>query len=156
MPRVWERFPRARLRVVAGPDPDRYWRRPQRLDPRIALHAFVEDVRPLYAAAWLVVVPLLVSAGTNIKVMEAMSCARALVTTRVGCAGLGLVDGADTLVRDHPDDFADAICALLADTELRARMAARARRTAEERFGWPAIAAQAHAAYAKLIGVPAR
>ncbi|MCX6624997.1 MAG: glycosyltransferase family 4 protein, partial [Acidobacteria bacterium] len=124
MPRVWQRFPEVKLRVVAGPEPQRYWRElkqeeyPEALDPRIEIHSFVADLRPLYARASVVVVPLLVSAGTNIKVMEAMACRKAVVTTPVGCYGLGLVDGHDAIVRDSSAGFADAIITLLADPEL--------------------------------------
>jgi glycosyltransferase involved in cell wall biosynthesis len=156
MPIVWSRFSGARLRVVAGPEPERYWREsmrrdyPRDLDARIQVHAFVEDLRPLYAQAVVVVVPLEVSAGTNIKVMEAMACARAVVATPIGCAGLGLEDGRDALIRATPADFAAAICELLADPERRKCIAHEARRTVEQRFSWTAIAEQAWASYLEL------
>ena len=162
MPLVWRDHPEARLRVVAGPDHQRYWREFQRrdypasFDPRIVVHGFVEDLRPLYARATLVLAPLVVSAGTNIKVMEAMACRKAVVTTTVGCAGLDLVDGGDAVIRDPSPEFADAIAMLLGDRRTRSEIAARARRTVEERFSWRAIAAQAYAAYRQLSGVPAR
>ncbi len=158
MPAVWRRFPEARLRVVAGPEPERYWREfmktgyPVRMDSRIAMHAFVADVRPLYAAASVVAVPLLVSAGTNIKVMEAMACRKAVVTTPVGCGGLGLQDGGDALIRSGPDEFAEAVCGLLADAALRGRIAEEARRTVESRFNWQDIARHAYAGYEALLG----
>ena len=157
MPAVWRRFGKARLRVVAGPDPERYWREflhrdyPCDLDSRIQIHAFVEDLRPLYAQAAVVVVPLEVSAGTNIKVMEAMACGRAVVSTPVGCAGLGLVDGHDALIRSTPEDFAAAICDLLSDPARRNSIATAARRTVEQRFSWDAIAECAYASYLQLL-----
>ena len=156
MPRVWSRCPDARLRVVAGPDPERYWREflardyPQ-LDGRIEMHAFVEDLRPLYAKAAVVVTPLVVSAGTNIKVLEAMACRKAVVTTPIGCVGLGLVDGQDALIRKESPEFADAICDLLEDPARRAAIAAAGRRTVEQRFSWRAIAAAAYASYRGVI-----
>jgi glycosyltransferase involved in cell wall biosynthesis len=162
MPLVWQRCPEARLRVVAGPDHHRYWREflrrdyPASFDPRIVVHGFVEDLRPLYARATLVLAPLLVSAGTNIKVMEAMACRKAVVSTPIGCAGLGLVDGHDAVVREGTAAFAAAVCELLDDAARREEIAAHARRTVEERFSWRAIAEQAYASYRKLSGVPAR
>jgi glycosyltransferase involved in cell wall biosynthesis len=146
MPRVWERFPDARLRVVAGPRHEEYWK-PRALDRRIEVHGFVEDLRPLYAGASVVVVPLEVSAGTNIKVLEAMASGAPVVTTPVGCAGLGLHDGDTVLIRPDTESFAAAICDLLADPALRDRIAIRARATVEDRFTWTSIAEGAYESY---------
>ncbi|HTP31512.1 MAG TPA: glycosyltransferase family 4 protein [Candidatus Acidoferrales bacterium] len=148
MPRVWERHPNVRLRVVAGPKHEDFWK--GTADPRIALHGFVEDLRPLYAQAWAVAVPLAVSAGTNIKVLEAMACGRAIVSTVPGCAGLGLNDGGELLVRDDWPRFADALCEVLDDAGLRSRLGSCARSTAEQRFSWHAIAESAWRSYLRV------
>src|SRR5205085_8983708 len=138
---VWKRFPDIRLRVVAGPDHEMYWRRQAgkaelKSDERLEIHGFVEDLRPLYAKATVVVVPLEVSAGTNIKVLEAMACGKAVGTTPVGCAGLDLRDGVDAAIRADWESFAAAVCDLLADGALRGQIGERARACAEERFSW--------------------
>ncbi len=151
MPRVWSRLADARLTVVAGKDYERYWSGP--LDPRIELHGFVEDLRPLYARAPVVAAPLGPSAGTNIKVLEAMACGKALVSTATGCAGLGLRDGTDGLIRDDWNGFADALCSLLTDPPERIRLGTSARRAAEARFSWDAIAAEAYDSYRALSSV---
>ncbi len=154
MPHVWQRFPEARLRVVAGPRHERFWKK-RPLDPRIELHGFVEDIRPMYASAAAVVAPLEVSAGTNIKVLEAMACGKPVVTTPIGCAGLGLRDGDDVLIRDDWQSFADAVCDLLADSGLRDRVGARARACAEKRFSWTAVADRAYASYHAIAPIDA-
>ena len=149
MPQVWRRAPDARLRVVAGPSPEKYLSETGR-DKRILMHSFVADLRPLYARAVVVAVPLRVSAGTNIKVMEAMACAKPVVATPIGCAGLDLVDGHDACIRDGVQEFADALVELLSDSSRRARIGAQARRTVEERFSWNAIADAALSSYEQL------
>jgi glycosyltransferase involved in cell wall biosynthesis len=149
MPSVWRRAPDTVLRVVAGPEPEKYDAAGGR-DKRIVLHAFVEDLRPLYARAAVVAVPLLVSAGTNIKVMEAMACQKAVVTTPVGCVGLGLVDGADACIREDAAAFADAVVDLLRDEPRRSRIAREARRTVQRRFSWKSVADSAFASYERL------
>lgn len=143
MPLVWRRFPDTRLRVVAGPDHLKHWPGAKQLDARITVYGFVEDLIPLYQEASLVVVPLPVSAGTNIKLMEALACKRAVVTTPVACAGLDLIDESDALIRDLGEPFAEAIGQLLADPANRENLAACGRRTAVRRFSWDSIAAEA-------------
>ncbi len=103
---------------MAGPDPLTYWRQHTGLldisaDNGIRLLEFVSDVRPLYVEANLAVVPTLVSAGTNLKVLEAMAMDRAVVSTSSGCAGLGLEHGVNVWIADTPTDFAQAIETLL-------------------------------------------
>ena len=128
-----------RLTVVAGPDRELYWQQ-QPPDERIRLLGFTADVAPLYVNANLVLIPTLVSAGTNLKALEAMAMQRAIVSTPSGVAGLGLEPGRSVEVADSAQAFADAILELLADPERRRALAAEAHRIAVERFGWPALA----------------
>ncbi len=151
MPEVWSRHPNARLRCVAGPRHEDFWKAGP-LDYRVVVHGYVEDLRPLYATASVVVAPLEVSAGTNIKVLEAMACGKAVVTTPQGCAGLGLIHGRDALIHGDLREFADAVCELLSDAALRQTLAMHARRTAEQNFCWSAIADRAYDSYESLLG----
>jgi glycosyltransferase involved in cell wall biosynthesis len=156
MPRVWTRYPKARLRVVAGPQHEDFWKRfgrkgPPASDPRVDVHGFVEDLRPLYARASVVVVPLEVSAGTNIKVLEAMACGKAVVSTPIGCAGLGLRHGCDALIEADWEAFGASVADLLVDEARRLRIGALARRTVEERFSWTAVAESAYGSYQSLL-----
>jgi len=160
MPRVWAACPAAVLRVVAGPNHEQFRRmlRPNaalachELDHRIQVLGFVEDLRPLYARAAVAVVPLAVSSGTNIKVLEAMACGKAVVSTPAGCAGLGLRDSYDVFIREDGREFAQTVCRLLSDRALRQQAGSHARRTAEERFGWGAIAQRAFQSYCTMLG----
>jgi glycosyltransferase involved in cell wall biosynthesis len=151
MPMVWRDQPNATLRVVAGPNHEAYWHGSRNLDPRITVHGFVADVAPLYERCVLTVAPLPVSAGTNIKVMEAMASERAIVSTPVGCAGLGLRHGVDAMICDLGPGFADAICHLLGNPRMRRSLARQGRLTAEQRFSWDSIKELAADSYYKLL-----
>jgi ribosomal protein S18 acetylase RimI-like enzyme/glycosyltransferase involved in cell wall biosynthesis len=144
------------LTVVAGPDPLLYWRAHTGLltippDDRIRMLEFVADVRPLYVETNLAIVPTLESAGTNLKVLEAMAMDRAVVSTSSGCAGLGLEHGVNVWIADDPRDFAAAIERLLADSDLRRRIAAGGRVHAERNFGWRQIGARQRALLRELM-----
>jgi len=158
MPRVWARNPNVRLRVVAGPKHEEYWAKfaaasgGRNVDSRITVHGFVEDLRPMYASAWAVAVPLEVSAGTNIKVLEAMAAGKAIVSTPTGCAGLGLADGEELLVCQDWASFADALRAVVDNAALRRGLGAGARKVAEARYGWHAIAMRAWESYLRISG----
>ncbi len=128
--------PDFRVTVISGRNPELYWNEPIR-DERVELHGFIADVRPFYAAASIVVVPTQVSAGTNLKVIEAMAMERAIVSTTSGVNGLGITNQA--IVADSPEEFAGAILHLQNEANFRHELAARGRRYAEERFGWERI-----------------
>jgi glycosyltransferase involved in cell wall biosynthesis len=156
MPRIWSQFPEVRLRVIAGPQHEMYWRTlspgnwNRNLDRRIRIDGFIADLRPSYARASIVAVSLVVSAGTNIKVLEAMACGKAIITTPAGCAGLRLRNGQDALVCSDWAEFARCAGEVLSDTRLRARLQMQSRRTAEQRFSWVSSADRAYASYVAL------
>jgi polysaccharide biosynthesis protein PslH len=136
--------------VVAGPDPLLYWRQHTGLlsipsDRRIHLLEFVPDVRPLYVEANLAIVPTLVSAGTNLKVLEAMAMDRAVVSTSSGCAGLSLDHSVNVWIAGQPEEFAQAIQSLLENNGLRRRIAEAGRLHVERNYGWRQIGARQRA-----------
>jgi polysaccharide biosynthesis protein PslH len=131
-------LPAVELTAVTGENPDLYYAAPEH--PRIRRFDFVRDVRPLYRDANIIVVPTRVSAGTNLKVLEAMAMQRAIVSTSSGCAGIGLVHGESVWIADTARDFAAGVERLLGDDELRARLAHNARAHAEAEYGWDRIA----------------
>ena len=147
------------LTVVAGPDAWLHWRNhtgtlPPAADPRIRILEFVADVRPLYYETNLVLVTTLESAGTNVKVLEAMAMQRAVVSTSSGCAGLGLEHGKQIWVADQPSDLAQGIERLLTDRAMRESIAAAGRACAEQRFDWRAIGLRERVMLRELLDDP--
>jgi glycosyltransferase involved in cell wall biosynthesis len=158
--RVWpllrDKFPQTTLTVVCGPDHLTYWRAftdsPEPApDPRIRMLGFVSDVRPLYDESNLVLVPTTVSAGTNVKVLEAMAMQRAVVSTVSGCAGLGLTHGHNVWVGDTPEAFAAGVATLLADPERRAQIASAAYDHAVRNVDWRAMGNKLRALLRELL-----
>ncbi len=143
-PLLRDKYPQMTVTVVCGADPLTYWRAfadsPEPpADDRIRMLGFVADVRPLYTEANVVIVPTTVSAGTNVKVLEAMAMQRAIVSTTSGCAGLGLLHGHSVWIGDAPESFAAGISTLATDPERRAAMAMAAYGHAVRNFDWAAI-----------------
>jgi glycosyltransferase involved in cell wall biosynthesis len=117
----------------------------------VEVEGFVSDVRPAYRRATLVIAPLVASAGTNIKIMEAMAMGKAIVSTEAGIHGLDLKRGEDLIVANSAEEMAGAIARLLDRPEERRAMERHARETAEQLYGWDAIARRQAELYQSLL-----
>jgi GT2 family glycosyltransferase/glycosyltransferase involved in cell wall biosynthesis len=118
--------------------------------PGIQVEDFVADPRPAYRRATLVVAPLVASAGTNIKVMEAMAMGRVVVSTPAGVNGLDLAPGQDVVVEETGAGLAGAIVALLDAPERRREMERAARARVERDYDWRVVARRQVALYDTL------
>ena len=76
---------------------------------------FVENLEEQYAKAHCVIIPIYKGTGTSVKLIEAMSLGRAVVTTPCGARGLNpeFVPNEDYLLAENDDDFARKVCYLL-------------------------------------------
>ena len=119
--------------------------------PGVQIEDFVADVRPAYRRAAIVIAPLLASAGTNIKIMEAMAMGKAVVSTTGGVNGLDLTAGHDVMVENDPARMAASIGELFVDYARRQELGRQARATVEKRFNWDRIADAQKAMYQDLI-----
>ena len=79
------------------------------------------QLAPLLRDAAVVVAPLLEGAGTRVKIVEAWSQGKAVVTTAKGVEGLPWNDGA-VAVADGAEAFADRLSELMTDAERRRSM----------------------------------
>lgn len=125
-PRIAAVHPQARLRVAGSVRNG--W--DGAVPPGVDLLGRVELLEEEYRRAQVVVAPITVgSAGVKIKVAEALSYGRPLVSTSLGVDPGDPGQFADAVdVADDPALFAEAVCRLLADAALRER---RARQSAE-------------------------
>ena len=148
------------LHIIAGARRDffvEHYRDSVRVDfdrPGVEIEDFVADVRPAYQRAGLVIAPLLASAGTNVKILEAMAMGKAIVSTPGGVNGLDLQDGRDVVVAGTAEEMAAAIRGLRDDAERRRALERQARETAVARFDWDRVAHRQRDLYRRLTGQP--
>jgi len=83
----------------------------------------VEETTPFYAETDIVVVPLRSSGGTRIKILEAFSHSRAVVSTSIGAEGLELLDGVHLEIADRVEDFTEKVVNLIEDSQRRTELA---------------------------------
>ncbi len=90
-------------------------------------YGYVDDVEPFYQKAAVLVVPLLSGSGVRIKILEAMSRGLPVVSTRVGYAGIDLIEGEHALVSDDPEVFSKYTCDILVDVNLQQNLSRKGR-----------------------------
>ena len=137
LPRVRREVPDASLTVV-GRNPSARLRGAAAA-AGVHVTGLVDDVRPHMAEAAVYVVPLRIGGGTRLKIFEALSMAKAVVSTAVGAEGLPLAPGRHFLQADDPAAFAAAVTALLCDAGRRRAIGAAGRRLVEERYSWSKV-----------------
>lgn len=89
----------------------------------IVVKGFVteEELERLYATCRIVVVPLRYGAGIKGKVVEAIYNGTPIVTTSVGAEGMKEIDDV-MIVKDDPNEFAEAVTALYQEADRCRRM----------------------------------
>ena len=131
LPAIRRRCPDARFAIV-GRAPTREVRALAREEGVIVTGA-VADVRPWLAAADVCVAPLLLARGVQNKVLEAMAMARPVVASPAAAEGID--HGGSIRVSE---DFADAVCALLANAAVARALGEGARAQVVRRYAWDA------------------
>ncbi len=109
-------------------------------DPEhVAAPGLVPDIRPLVDRAALFVCPFRVGGGTRLKILDAWAMGKPLLSTGVGCEGLGAENGRDLVIADEPGAFANEAVALLGDAARRQRLGERGRERALAEYAWPVV-----------------
>lgn len=69
----------------------------------------VADAMAFMASKQINVVPLLSGSGIRVKIIEAMSASKVVVTTSIGAEGIDYTEGKDLLIADTPEQFVEQL-----------------------------------------------
>jgi len=136
--------------ILAGKNPVPEIREWADSDSAITLVASPEDIRPWIAKGAVFVCPVIDGGGTRLKLLDAMSSGKAIVTTQIGAEGLGIESGAQAMIANSDDEFVEMTLRLLRDPSFRSELSARAREYVERHFSWATIGKDLEAAYSSL------
>ncbi|MPZ89230.1 MAG: glycosyltransferase [Nitriliruptorales bacterium] len=150
-PAVALRRPSATLAFV-GSAPPPWLRQAAQDDPRLKVTGHVADLTAWLDAAEVVVCPLRIGGGIKVKILEALSRGRAVVTTPVGMQGLRDLPPGATVVREDAPSIAEACLRLLGSVGERLSQQRRARQAARVLPTWDQ-AAQALAGAWGLLAI---
>ena len=148
LPELVARYSRLRMCIV-GRKPPQTIVAQQTADVEVT--GVVDDVRPWIDRADVVVVPLRIGGGTRLKILEAMSMGKAIVSTTLGAEGLDVVPGRDLLIADDAAAFVVQIGPLLDDPGLRRRIGVSARQVVSTRYSWKGAVEDLSTFYAELF-----
>jgi GT2 family glycosyltransferase/glycosyltransferase involved in cell wall biosynthesis len=123
MPRILDRIPDARLKVVGAEAPPNNSLAQYR---NVDLVGFVDDVREPLSRFSLFVCPILSGSGVRVKLLEAFASGIPVVSTRLGAEGLD-EEGRVCALADNAAQFAERAVQLLTLPDAAAELAARAR-----------------------------
>jgi polysaccharide biosynthesis protein PslH len=139
LPLIKQQCPAVSLEVV-GRNPSRKLQSLVETETSVRLTGWVEDIRPFLARGSVCIVPLRIGGGTRLKIFEAMSMGKAVVSTSVGAEGLPVQTGENIVLADAPNDFASSVITLLRDSNQRRRFGTAARILVHENYSWPKVA----------------
>ena len=137
LPTIVKAFPNVKF-VIAGQRPIE---KVKALDngKNVFVTGFIPDLSDTYNSASVVVAPLRFGAGTQNKVLEAMSMGIPVVCSNIGFKGLGIKDGEGAFMRLGANEFADQVIKLLSDEELRKATGKKGIEVIEKSFTWETI-----------------
>lgn len=131
-PKVHKRMPQLTLYLAGRKMPDDL----MRLDMEgVRVLGEVPDAMYFIESKQINVVPLLSGSGIRVKIIEAMSVGKVVVTTSIGAEGIGCTDGRDVLIADTPEQYVEQLERCVNDPELCLTIGGNAACLIAEKYG---------------------
>ena len=119
-PLILQHIPNAKLFVVGNEPPPSILS--LNLKKQTEVTGLVESLIPFYRVADVVVCPLRIGGGIKVKILEAISAGKAIVSTSVGAQGLDLSTYKAVKIANGVIPFANSVIRLLLYPEERAKL----------------------------------
>ena len=135
-PKIKKRIPEAVIYIV-GNNPPPMLKKLQ--SESVIITGFVDDVRPFIDKAQVYVVPLRMGSGTRLKILEALSMKKPIVSTSIGSEGIEVENESHLLIRDDTDAFAEAVIQLMNDVVTCNRLVSNGYDLVMQKYDWNII-----------------
>lgn len=145
-PKVKSSLKNAKLWII-GKDAENFFSKLKSEDIRVEE---VEDVRVVYQQASVLVAPIYGGGGTRYKNFEAFASGLPVITTSIGIRGTQARDGQEVIIRDDPDEIAEATIKLLQDSKLYITLAKAAKEMVISKYDWNPIAQKLSEVYKQV------
>ena len=125
--------------VVVGASPPKQLLDLAEQDKRVTVTGFVDDVRPYLAEAEIYLCPMRDGGGTRLKILDALSMGKPIVSTTMGVEGIAVTPEKNVLTADTPDEFVKQIGRLRDDPALRQQIGQAGRQFVIDTYSWEII-----------------
>jgi len=149
LPLIKQQIPDVRSFFV-GKSPTDKLKEMARNDSYIEVTGYVEDVRPFMNKALIFIAPIRSGSGTKIKILNALSQAKAVVTTSIGAEGIDVLDNENIMIADDPVEFSHKVIYLLKNPETARIMGKKGRELIKKKYDWRVIELQINKIYGAI------
>ncbi len=133
MPILHKQLPEAKFRVFGSNMPDEI----KKLATQdVIIEGYIEDVADVYDSCRVFVAPLLTGAGIKGKVIEALAYGTPSVLTAMAAEGIPLRHGAEALIAETAQEWADAVTELYTNQTLWEQMSTAAKAFAQQHYNF--------------------
>lgn len=148
-PLVKQKVPNVKLWVV-GNAPTKEVLAFEEQDLDVKVTGGIPDIRDAFKGAHVLVAPVFSGKGTRYKILEAMASGTPIVATSIAVEGLGVAHEQEILIANTAQEMADQVARLLADPQLRQRLAAAGKKYVAKNYDWKLISKQLDSVYRQL------
>lgn len=127
-PLLAEKIPNSKLFIVGQPKLSI-----NNLPPNIIITGYVSNLTEYYNNSHLIIAPIKMGGGIRIKILEAMSYAKATITTSIGAEGIK-IENNNIIIAESTDQFVNAALNLYHHRQLIEKIGTAARKTIESYY----------------------
>lgn len=149
-PVVHREVPQAKLYLAGRKMPARWM---NATTEGVSVIGEVPDAMYFIGSKKINVVPLLSGSGIRVKIIEAMSIGKTVITTTVGAQGIDYTDGENILIADTPEQFARQIKRCLDDDAFCSRVGEAAAQLVADQYDRKKLAEELIEFYNKRLEI---
>ena len=120
-------------------------------DDRIIFHGEIPSAKDFILENKIMIVPLFSGSGMRVKIIEAMSYGKAVVTTRVGAEGIEVINGEHILISDNAVGTIASVKQLIENKSFLHKVEKSAYKLVQESYMGHKLAKELTKQYLKLI-----
>ena len=139
---VWGKLQRLHPSIkfyIIGKNPDERLEQIVKLNDRIYLKGYVEELEEYFIKSRIFIAPLRFGSGMKVKVLSAMSRGIPTVTTTIGAEGIKAKNMQELAIFDEADKMINGINILLKDKKIWHKMSEDSRSLIQENYTWEIV-----------------